>query len=67
MSDTPRKVTHTLSPAQLERMRRANELLTGITESHGLWCDCDWCSARELTDTQDPESWTVEAYEWEQE
>lgn len=53
------RTTHNLSLVERVALVQAHKLLTAITVGHDVWCECDLCSARMLTDTQDHESFTV--------
>jgi len=47
---------HRLTDSEALKLRIANMLLWQITNTHGTWCECDWCLAREATDTQNADS-----------
>ena len=50
---------HHLTKADCEKLTMVNRLLTELTVTHDIWCECDLCEARMSTDVQDEEAFHV--------
>ena len=53
------KRVHDLTNQDREKLTTVNRLLTELTVTHDVWCECDLCEARMSTDVQDEEAFHV--------
>ena len=53
------KRIHDLTNEDREKLTTVNRLLTELTVTHDVWCECDLCEARMSTDVQYEEAFHV--------
>jgi hypothetical protein len=57
-SDRAKQIHH-LTNDDREKLTMVNRLLTELTVTHDIWCECSLCEGRMSTDVQDEDAFHV--------